>query len=205
MFRLIKPIFSVNNSQRCKQKKQQGVVLWFTGLSASGKTSIANKLDKLLIQNNNHAYILDGDIFRAGLSSDLSFDKNSRHENLRRIRHVAEMFCDAGLITLVTFISPFELDRQKARTLLGDRYVEIYVSVSLETAAKRDPKGLYEKARKGEIKNFTGIDSPYEQPISPEIILDSENRTIEQCALEVFDYLLLKKTIKKTTLSFQIN
>ena len=113
------PDFTVNRQIREKQKKQKGIVLWFTGLSASGKTTIANALDQLLTQNKNHTYILDGDIFRGGLSSDLGFDKKSREENLRRIRHVAELFCDAGIITLVTFISPFQSDRQKSTQSLA--------------------------------------------------------------------------------------
>ena len=192
------PDFSVTRLIRETQKNQKGVVLWFTGLSASGKTSIANALETLLTKNNNHSYILDGDVFRKGLSSDLSFDKKSREENLRRIRHVAEMFCDAGVITLVTFISPFQSDRQKARDLLNDRYVEIYVDVSLETAEQRDPKGLYKKARRGEIKNFTGIDSPYEQPKNPDIVLDSTNKSIEQCALQIFQYMQKENFITKT-------
>ena len=191
------PDFSVTRQIRETQKNQKGVVLWFTGLSASGKTSIANALETLLTKNNNHSYILDGDVFRKGLSSDLSFDKKSREENLRRIRHVAEMFCDAGVVTLVTFISPFQSDRKKARDLLNDRYVEIYVDVSLETAEQRDPKGLYKKARRGEIKNFTGIDSPYEKPKNPELVLDSTNKDILDCAVQVFQYLQKENFISK--------
>jgi len=193
----IAPYVHITRQVREKQKNQKGVVLWFTGLSASGKTSIANALENLLTQNGNHTYILDGDVFRGGLSSDLSFDKKSREENLRRIRYVAEMFCDAGVITLVTFISPFQSDREKARKLLKDRYVEIYVDVSLETAEQRDPKGLYKKARRGEIKNFTGIDSPYESPKNPELILDSTNKNILDCAVQVFQFLKKENFISK--------
>ena len=181
--------FSVNKLSREKQKNQKGVVLWFTGLSGAGKSTIANELDQLLIANNNHSYILDGDIFRSGLSSDLSFTKNDREENLRRIKYVAAMFCDAGIVSLVTFISPFRADRQKARDLLGEKYIEVFVKTSLETAEKRDPKGLYKKARKGVIKDFTGIDSPYEEPESPEIILATELQSAEQSAYVVFEYL----------------
>ena len=189
--------FAINRQIREKQKNQKGVVLWFTGLSASGKTTIANALDHLLTQNNNHSYILDGDVFRAGLSSDLFFDRKSREENLRRIRYVAELFCDAGVITLVTFISPFESDRRKTRGLLQDRYVEIYVNVTIETAEKRDPKGLYKKARNGEIKDFTGIDSPYEEPLNPELVLDSKNQSVTECAQKVFHYLETRHFISK--------
>ncbi len=188
--------FSVKKRFREKQKNQKGVVVWFTGLSGSGKTTIANELDQLLIANNNHSYILDGDIFRSGLSSDLSFTKNDREENLRRIKYVAVMFCDAGIVSLVTFISPFKADRQKARDLLEENYIEVFVKASLVTAEKRDPKGLYKKARKREIKNFTGIDSPYEEPQSPEIILDTEQFSAAECALKIFKYLKQKKFIK---------
>ena len=188
--------FSVKKRFREKQKNQKGVVVWFTGLSGSGKTTIANELDQLLIANNNHSYILDGDIFRSGLSSDLSFTKNDREENLRRIKYVAVMFCDAGIVSLVTFISPFKADRQKASDLLEENYIEVFVKASLETAEKRDPKGLYKKARKREIKNFTGIDSPYEEPQSPEIILDTEQFSAAECALKIFKYLKQKKFIK---------
>ena len=187
--------FSVKKQFREKQKNQKGVVLWFTGFSGSGKTTIANELDQLLIANNNHSYILDGDIFRSGLSSDLSFTKNDREENLRRIKYVAAMFCDAGIISLVTFISPFKKDRQKARDLVGENYIEVFVKTSLETAEKRDPKGLYKKARKGEIKNFTGIDSPYEEPQNPEIVLDTEKYSAPESALKVFAYLRNKKFV----------
>ena len=187
--------FSVKKQFREKQKNQKGVVLWFTGFSGAGKTTIANELDQLLIANNNHSYILDGDIFRSGLSSDLSFTKNDREENLRRIKYVAAMFCDAGIISLVTFISPFQADRQKARDLLGHSYIEVFVKTSLEIAEQRDPKGLYKKARCGDIKNFTGIDSPYEEPKNPEIVLDTERVSAAECALEIFKYLKHKKFV----------
>ena len=195
MANISKASFSVKKQFREKQKNQKGAVLWFTGLSGAGKTTIANELDQLLIANNNHSYILDGDIFRSGLSSDLSFTKYDREENLRRIKYVAAMFCDAGIISLVTFISPFIADRQKARDLLGESYIEVFVKTSLETAEKRDPKGLYKKARCGGIKNFTGIDSPYEEPKNPEIVLDTERVSAAECALELFKYLKHKKFV----------
>ena len=189
MVDIFKTSFSEKKQFREKQKNQKGVVLWFTGLSGAGKTTIANELDQLLIANNNHSYILDGDIFRSGLSSDLSFTKKDREENLRRIRYIAAMFCEAGIISLVTFISPFHADRQKARDLLGENYIEVFVKTSLETAEKRDPKGLYKKARCGDIKNFTGIDSPYEEPLAPEIILDTEKDFAIACAKHIYDYI----------------
>ena len=189
MSNICKASFPLKKQFREKQKNQKGVVLWFTGLSGAGKTTIANELDQLLIANNNHSYILDGDIFRSGLSSDLSFTKNDRQENLRRIKYVAAMFCDAGIISLVTFISPFQADRQKARDLLGESYVEVFVKTSLETAEKRDPKGLYKKARKGEIKDMTGISSPYEAPINPDLEVVTDAQTIEESVDKILDYL----------------
>ena len=189
MSSIFKSTFSISNIVREKQKNQQGVVIWFTGLSAAGKTTIANEVDQLLIDNNNHTYILDGDIIRNGLSSDLQFDQLSRKENLRRIRHISEMFCDAGIVTLVTVISPFQADREKARLLLKGKYIEVYVKVSLEVAESRDPKGLYKKARAGQLENFTGIDSPYEPPEYAEIVLDTEKFNASECALKVFTYL----------------
>lgn len=182
--------FTLRKEKRENQEKQKGIVLWFTGLSASGKTTIANELEKLLYKNDNHSYILDGDVFRDGLSSDLTFDRRSREENLRRVKYVAEMFCDAGIITLVTFISPFQKDREKVRSLLKSKYIEIYVCVSLQVAEDRDPKGLYKKARSGEIKDFTGIDSPYDIPLSPEITLLTEKDSASLCAKQVFEYLV---------------
>ena len=190
-----KPSFFVTREIREQQKNQKSIVLWFSGLSASGKSTIANELEKLLLQNSNHTIILDGDFFRSGLSSDLSFDRKNREENMRRIRYVAEMFCEAGLITMVTFISPFKADREKARSLLKNKYIDVYVKVSLETAEKRDPKGLYRKARHGEISNFTGIDSPYEPPENPEILLKADVFSARKCAEKIFNYLKIKTII----------
>ena len=192
---IIKPEFTVIRKNREIQKNQSGVVLWFTGLSAAGKTTIADLLDQMLLSNKNHTYVIDGDVMRSGLCSDLDFDKKSREENLRRMRYVAEMFCEAGLITIITLISPFRQDREKARLLLKDRFVEIYVKASLETLEKRDPKGLYALARKGEIENFTGISSPYEAPVNPEIELDTEQESAETCAEKIFAYLKDKQFV----------
>ena len=170
-------------------------MLWFTGLSAVGKTTIANLLDQMLLSNKNHTYVLDGDVMRSGLCSDLEFDKKSREENLRRMRYVAEMFCDAGLITIITLISPFKQDREKARLLLKDRFVEIYVKASLETVEQRDPKGLYKLAREGKIQDFTGITSPYEEPQTPDLILNTEKTSADACAKIVLEYLKQRKFI----------
>ena len=185
----IKTNLSKKKQFREKQKNQKGVVIWFTGLSGAGKTTIANELDNLLIANRNHSYILDGDFVREGLSSDLSFTKKDREENLRRIKHVAGLFSDAGIISLVAFISPFKDDREKIRTFLKDYYIEVYVSTPIEFAEKRDPKGFYKKARKGLIRNFTGIDSPYEEPNNPGIVLDTERYNASDYALKVFNFI----------------
>ena len=184
--------FPLKKKVRENQKKQKGVVIWFTGLSGAGKTTIANSVDELLIANNNHSYILDGDVFREGLCSDLTFDKKDRIENLRRVKYIAAMFCDAGLVSLVTFITPFKDDRKKVRALLGESYVEVYVKTSLKVAERRDPKGLYKKARKGLIKHFTGIDSPYEEPDNPELVLDTEKYSAKECAEKVYGYIKRK-------------
>lgn len=184
--------FPLKKQVRENQKKQKGLVIWFTGLSGAGKTTIANIVDELLIANNNHSYILDGDVFREGLCSDLTFDKKDRIENLRRVKYIAAMFCDAGLACLVTFITPFKDDRKKVRALLEESYVEVYVKTSLEVAERRDPKGLYKKARKGLIKQFTGIDSPYEEPDNPELVLNTEKYSAQECAEKVYGHIKRK-------------
>jgi bifunctional enzyme CysN/CysC len=160
----------VNRQAREKQKGQRARCFWFTGLSASGKSTIANLLDKRLHSAGLHAYLLDGDNVRHGLNRDLGFTEADRVENIRRVAEVSKLMVDAGLIVLVSFISPFKSDRAFARSLFkaGD-FVEVFVDASLEVCEQRDPKGLYAKARAGNLKNFTGIDSPYEPPESPEI------------------------------------
>jgi adenylyl-sulfate kinase len=166
-------------------------VLWFTGLSGSGKSTIANLVEKRLHQNFLvHSYLLDGDNIRKGLNKDLGFSEGDRTENIRRIGEVACLFVDAGLIVLTAFISPFRSDRQKVRNLFdaGD-FIEIYIYCPLELCEKRDPKGLYRKARAGEIKDFSGISSPYEEPVSPEIRLDTSILSLDDCASEVIRYL----------------
>ena len=195
MSNIIKPKLTVTQANREVLKNQLGVVLWFTGLSGAGKTTIGNLLDQMLLENKNHSYVLDGDIARSGLTSDLEFDKRSREENLRRMRFVAQMFCDAGLITIVTLISPFKEDRLKARMLLKDRFLEIYVKASMRTLEHRDPKGLYKLALDGKIPNFTGISSPYDEPENPDLELDTENSSANSCASEVFELLRDKKFI----------
>ncbi|EAJ2121619.1 adenylyl-sulfate kinase [Campylobacter coli] len=167
---------SITKAQRAKFKKQKPRVLWFTGLSGSGKSTLANAVEKKLFEQGFHTYLLDGDNVRHGLNGDLGFDEASRVENIRRIGELYKLFMDAGMIVLCAFISPFEKDRKLVKDLLEeDEYIEIFVDTSLEVCEKRDPKGLYKKARQGEIKNFTGIDSPYERPKNPHIHITKED------------------------------
>jgi len=176
---------------------QKGLVLWFTGLSGSGKSTIANEVEYILNSMGYATYLLDGDNIRHGLNSDLGFSKKDRKENIRRISEVTKLFQDAGIITLVTFISPFKEDRNNARKLIPEgRFIEIYVKCSLETCETRDVKGLYKKAREGIIKDFTGISSPYEEPEKPEIILNTEKETLKESVDKVINYLKEKKLIR---------
>ncbi len=186
----------VSREEREKLLGQKGVILWFTGLSGSGKSTVANEVSHRLHQMGKLNYILDGDNIRHGLNKDLGFSPEDRAENIRRISEVANLFADAGVITITAFISPYRKDRDFCRSLAGDgRFIEIYVKASLETCEKRDPKGLYKKARAGEIKEFTGISAPYEEPLNPEIILDSDNLSIEEEVEKVLGYLKEKKII----------
>jgi bifunctional enzyme CysN/CysC len=166
-------------------------VLWFTGLSGAGKSTIANLVEKKLLSLSHHTYLLDGDNVRHGLNKDLGFTDADRVENIRRVAEVSKLMVDAGLVTLVSFISPFRAERQMARELLGPgEFIEIYISTPLEVVEERDVKGLYAKARAGEIRNFTGIDSPYEAPESPELTLDTTGQTPEELAEKVVNYML---------------
>jgi adenylylsulfate kinase len=177
-------------------EKQKGCVVWFTGLSGSGKSAVANKLEKRLFDLGRVVYVLDGDNIRYGLCSDLGFSDFDRKENIRRISDVSALFANAGIITLTAFISPFRRDRLKARKKLPEgRFVEVFTDANLNVCEKRDPKGLYRKARKGEIKDFTGIDSPYEPPENPEIILKTDEMTVESCVEKIIDFLVLNKVM----------
>lgn len=182
----------ITKEQRSKLKNQKPCVLWLTGLSGSGKSTLANALEQRLFTMGYHTYLLDGDNVRHGLNKDLGFDENSRIENIRRIGEVCKLFVDSGLIVLCAFISPFCEERQIIRELLDKgEYIEIFVDTPIEICEKRDPKGLYKKARNGEIKNFTGIDSPYEVPKNPEIHIKSEN--LEENIETILKYLLKKR------------
>jgi adenylyl-sulfate kinase len=180
----------LDKSLRSAQKRQKPCVLWFTGLSASGKSTTANAVEKKLFELGHHTYLLDGDNVRHGLNKDLGFSDSDRIENIRRIGEMTKLFADAGLIVLSAFISPFRADRQMVRDLVDEgEFIEIHMATPLSVCEQRDPKGLYQKARKGEIKNFTGIDSSYEAPESPEITLNTAECDIEACADKVIAYL----------------
>lgn len=181
---------SVTASERSAIKNQRPVVIWLTGLSAAGKSTIANGIERALVAQGKHTYLLDGDNVRLGLCKDLGFSDNDRVENIRRISEVANLFVDAGLIVISAFISPFTKDRALARAVVGsDRFIEVFVNATLEECERRDPKGLYSKARQGLIKNFTGIGSDYEPPVNPEIRIDTNNESIEAAVAKIIHYL----------------
>ena len=183
----------VNKQANAAQKGQKPAILWFTGLSGSGKSTIANALQKRLFSIDRHTYLLDGDNVRHGLNRDLGFTDADRVENIRRVAEVSKLMVDAGLITLVSFISPFRSERRMARNMVEDgESIEVYVNTPLEVAEKRDVKGLYKRAREGKIKNFTGIDSPYEPPLEAEIELDTTSMTADEAAEKIIDYLKAK-------------
>lgn len=176
--------------------KQKGVVIWLTGLPASGKSTIARELEWKLYKMGKLAYVLDGDNIRHGLNSDLGFSPEDRKENIRRIGEVAKLFADAGIITITSFISPYREDREKARKLLKEgEFIEVYLKCPLEVLIERDPKGLYKKALAGEIKEFTGISAPYEEPTNPEIILETDKETVEESTDKIISYLKEHKII----------
>ncbi len=191
---LTKHSFLVSRQQRESNNGHPGLVVWFTGLSGSGKSTIANELDVELNKRGLRTYILDGDNVRMGLNKDLGFSPESRKENIRRISEVAKLFADSGAIVMTAFISPYREDRDSARDVIGRDHVEVFVNTPIEECIKRDPKGLYKKAIAGEIKGFTGIDAPYEQPLSPEISLD--NLSIEDSLAVLMGFLRTKCIIK---------
>ena len=179
--------FTVSREEREQISGHKGKVLWFTGLSGSGKSTLANALEQKLNSKKYNTYILDGDNVRMGLNKDLGFSPEDRKENIRRISEVAKLFADSGKIVMTAFISPYIEDRYAARNLIGDDFIEIFVNTSLDECIKRDPKGLYKKALSGEIKGFTGIDAPYENPLNAEINLI--NMSISESVIEILNFL----------------
>ncbi len=169
---------------------QKGVTIWLTGLSGSGKSTIAVELEHAIIENKHQAYILDGDNIRHGLNKNLGFSSEDRTENIRRIGEVAKLFTDANIITIAAFVSPYREDRDNVRKLLDHgEFIEVYVKCSLEVCEERDTKGLYKKARAGEVKDFTGISAPYEEPRTPELTIDSSKLSVEESARAILNYL----------------
>ena len=180
----------ITRAERAKNKNQKPCLLWFTGLSGSGKSTIANALDVALHERGYHTFLLDGDNVRHGLCSDLGFSDEDRVENIRRIGEVSKLFADSGLIVLSAFISPFVSDRRMVRKLFpAGEFIEVFMDTPLDTCEDRDPKGLYKKARAGEIKRFTGIDSPYEAPPHPEVRLDTSTMSVDQCVEALIQHL----------------
>ncbi|TVY47508.1 Adenylyl-sulfate kinase, partial [Lachnellula occidentalis] len=195
---------SLTRSERSSLRSQTGLTLWFTGLSASGKSTIATALEQHLLHLGLSAYRLDGDNVRFGLNRDLGFSEKDRNENIRRIGEVAKLFADASTIALTSFISPYISDRKIARDLHADvgtskdepiPFIEVFVDIPVEEAEKRDPKGLYKKARAGEIPNFTGISAPYEAPVNAEITVHTDKSSVEECVQQIMKYLVEKKLL----------
>lgn len=187
---------AVSKQDRREKYGHGSCVLWFTGLSGSGKSTIANALSKKLFDSGIREFVLDGDNIRHGLNKDLGFSDHDRTENIRRIGEVAKLFVESGTIVITAFISPFRSDRDQVRELFQDgEFLEVYVKCSIDECERRDPKGLYVKARKGEIKNFTGIDSPYEAPENPEITIETDKLSVDEAVAEILRYLREKKII----------
>ena len=181
---------TVTQQRRNKLNNHKSVLLWFTGLSGSGKSTLAHALEEKLFQMDCRTFVLDGDNVRHGLNSNLDFSQTDRAENIRSISEVSKLMLEAGLIVMTAFISPFIEDRNNARALItSDNFIEIYCKASLETCEKRDVKGLYKRARAGEIKNYTGIDSPYEVPVNPELIINTDKETLDESVRKILNYL----------------
>lgn len=196
MKNVIKQNYELNRKDKEELISQHSMLLWFTGLSGSGKSTIANELASLLHQNGVLSYTLDGDNVRLGINSDLGFSSEDRSENLRRIGEVAKLFIDAGVVCLAAFVSPEQKQRDLVKSIVGaEDYLEIFVDTPLHICEERDVKGLYKKARKGEIKNFTGISAPYDKPSNSDIIIHTEGKTPKDCALEIYELIAERLTL----------
>ena len=188
---------SVTRQRRNKLNNHRSIVLWFTGLSGSGKSTLAHAVEEKLFQKGCRTFVLDGDNVRHGLNSNLDFSEAGRTENIRRISEVSKLMLESGLIVMTAFISPIKKDRNEAKKLISsDDFIEIYCKASLEVCENRDVKGLYKRARSGEIKNYTGIDSPYEEPENPELIIDTDNQSLEDSVSTILNFLELNEIIK---------
>lgn len=190
--RLVVPFAGkVSPQERASMLRQRPVTVWLTGLSAAGKSTLAMELERRLSDARKPCYMLDGDNIRAGISRDLGFGPEDRHENIRRVAEVARLMNDAGLVAITAFISPYRADRAMAREVIGvERFIEVYVEAPLEVCEQRDPKGLYRKARRGEIPDFTGISAPYEEPAAPDLIVHTAREPVEACVQRLFDAIM---------------
>lgn len=187
---IVKQVYEIDVLSRENIMNQKGLVLWFTGLSGSGKSTLANEVETQLYQNQKHTFLLDGDNLRHGLNCDLGFSDIDRKENIRRVAHVANLMADAGLIVLSAFVSPFHSDRLEASKIIGkNRFIEIFVDCPLSICESRDVKGLYSKARKGTISDFTGISSPFEAPINPTIKVETDTMDLKVCAKKIISFI----------------
>jgi len=192
----VRQYFGVSKEMRNEQRKHGSFLVWFTGLSGAGKSTLANHLELALHEKGITTYLLDGDNVRQGLNKDLSFKHEDRSENLRRVGEVANLMVDAGVVVLAAFIAPFRNDRENIRRIVGDdNYVEIFVSTSLQACEERDVKGLYEKARKGEILDFTGISAPYEAPLDAHLTIDTEQISVDEAVRHILDYITPKLNV----------
>jgi adenylylsulfate kinase len=184
---------SVTKDERQKLNQHKSMMIWFTGLSGAGKSTLANLVEKELFKQGIHTYLLDGDNLRFGINKNLGFSTEDRKENIRRTAEVGKLFVDAGVVVLAALISPFQTDRNKARELFNEgEFIEIHVKCSASECEKRDPKGLYKKARAGIIKDFTGIDHPYEEPSNPEIVVDTSIMSVKEALAKITDFLMKK-------------
>lgn len=183
---------AITTEEREQKNGHRSAVIWFTGLSGSGKSTIAQEVNANLFDRGCQSFVLDGDNVRHGLNKDLGFSPEDREENIRRIGEVAKLFAEAGVIAMTAFISPYRADRDKARAIAGDKFIEVYVKAALEVCEARDPKGLYKKARAGQIPEFTGISAPYEEPENAEIVIDTGMLDVKECVAVVIDHLQRK-------------
>jgi adenylylsulfate kinase len=190
----------VTQADRESRNRHKGIVLWFTGLLSSGKSTLAHEVERRLFERGCNSYVLDGDNIRHGLNKNLGFSPEDRKENIRRLGEVAKLFADACVIAITAFISPYREDRDQARALnTTGRFIEAYCKCSVNECEKRDPKGLWQKARKGELKEFTGVSAPYEEPPTPEIIVETDKCSLEECAEQIISYLEKKDLVPSTS------